>query len=555
MPTHTGPGTSKVQQEDRRSITDLTISVSFSKPSVSAQASRWRSTEFRFYAVAFALVVPMMVYIPMRYSSQTNLNYMLYAWRLSPGWIFGWKVDNSDHQYHTFRSGLPSLVLLAALHLASSSLARRFSSTSETKIRIGAGLSIGILFILHGLSTIKILIILAGNYAAAKWTKPETLDKFWPGMVVVGNMGILFLNERFEGYPLARIHPALTWLDQVSGVLPRWHINFNITMLRLVSFSLDYHWRRQANTTTTPPMDYRSRVTSLLEDDAYSPAGYLAYCLYPPLYIAGPIMTFNDFIWQQRQPVTITPREKLSYAIRFASCLLTMELILHTMYVVAIKDSSAWNGAGPAQLCMIGFWNLVVVWLKLLIPWRFFRLWALLDGIDPPENMIRCVANNYSTLGFWRSWHRSYNLWIVRYIYVPLGGSRNVIPSTLLVFTFVALWHDLSFKLLAWGWLVSLFILPELLGRRLVSSKQYGDRWWYRHVAALGGVCNILMMMSANLVGFVLGLEGLRHLLTELATPAGIIFTIFASCCLFIAVQVMFEYREEELRKGIDRKC
>ena len=53
--------------------------------------------------------------------------------------------------------------------------------------------------------------------------------------------------------------------------------------------------------------------------------------------------------------------------------------------------------------------------VQLLIPWRFFRLWALLDGIDPPENMIRCMANNYSTLGFWRSWHRSYNLWTVRY--------------------------------------------------------------------------------------------------------------------------------------------
>ena len=56
---------------------------------------------------------------------------------------------------------------------------------------------------------------------------------------------------------------------------------------------------------------------------------------------------------------------------------------------------------------------------QLLIPWRFFRLWALLDGVDPPENMIRCVANNYSTLGFWRSWHRSYNLWVVRWVKSP----------------------------------------------------------------------------------------------------------------------------------------
>lgn len=30
----------------------------------------------------------------------------------------------------------------------------------------------------------------------------------------------------------------------------------------------------------------------------YTYANYLAYVLFPPLYIAGPIMTFNNFMWQ-----------------------------------------------------------------------------------------------------------------------------------------------------------------------------------------------------------------------------------------------------------------
>jgi D-alanyl-lipoteichoic acid acyltransferase DltB (MBOAT superfamily) len=30
----------------------------------------------------------------------------------------------------------------------------------------------------------------------------------------------------------------------------------------------------------------------------YTFVNYLAYALYAPLYIAGPIITFNDFIWQ-----------------------------------------------------------------------------------------------------------------------------------------------------------------------------------------------------------------------------------------------------------------
>lgn len=44
-----------------------------------------------------------------------------------------------------------------------------------------------------------------------------------------------------------------------------------------------------------------------------------------------------------------------------------MEFILHFMYVVAIKDTKAWMGDTPAQISMIGFWNLMIVWLKVTI--------------------------------------------------------------------------------------------------------------------------------------------------------------------------------------------
>src|SRR6202453_4908508 len=108
--------------------------------------------------------------------------------------------------------------------------------------------------------------------------------------------------------------------------------------------------------------------------------------------------------------------------------------------------------------------------MQLLLPWRFFRLWALTDGLDPPENMVRCMANNYSALGFWGAVHRSYNLWIVRFLYIPLGGARRLAATSVLIFTFVALWHGLSPRLLAWGWLAALFILPEGVAREAVLS-------------------------------------------------------------------------------------
>jgi hypothetical protein len=56
-----------------------------------------------------------------------------------------------------------------------------------------------------------------------------------------------------------------------------------------------------------------------------------------------------------------------------------MEILLHTMYVVAIRDSwgskpdgrggfiqiMAWEDDTPFELAMISIWNLVIVWLKV----------------------------------------------------------------------------------------------------------------------------------------------------------------------------------------------
>ncbi len=197
--------------------------------------------------------------------------------------------------------------------------------------------------------------------------------------------------------------------------------------------------------------------------------------------------------------------------------------MIHYIYVIAIsKSQPAWEVYTPFQLSMLGYFNVHHIWLKLLLPWRFFRLWSLLDGIDPPENMVRCTSNVYSTLAFWRGWHRSFNRWIVRYIYIPLGGSGG--PGTrgplgqmrgvcnlLVVFTFVAIWHDIQLRLLVWGWLISLFVLPETVATLLFPRNKWKNHpETYRMLCGVGAVGNLLMMMSANLVGFAVGLDGLK---------------------------------------------
>ena len=126
----------------------------------------------------------------------------------------------------------------------------------------------------------------------------------------------------------------------------------------------------------------------------------------------------------------------------------------------------------------------------------------------------------------------------------------------LVVFTFVALWHDLSFTLLAWAWLIVLFVIPEMLGRYLCPAERYGHRPWFRHIRSLGSVANVFMMMTANLVGFVIGLDGIQFLWSQLGgTAAGRWYLVGATAVLFVGVQLMYEYRAEEIRRGVLRNC
>lgn len=550
-----------------RGIASLTVGIPSSQknsqPDGPLPPPRWKTPEFIFYYIVFVVAVPLMAWVPIRLSSPTNANYSLFRHQLKPGWLFGREVDNSDRQYRAFRDNIPALSLLALIYLTLQWIYTRSAIGSMSAIsRDNVHLVPYLIFFatlyligLHGTSTIKILTILTINYYIGKGLRGSRIG---PLITWIFNAFILFANERNEGYRFSSLHPSLAALDVFEGLYPRWHISFNITMLRLVSFNMDYYWACKSRCPEDRDIKttQKERINTPHPLEVYTYANYLAYTLFPPLYIAGPILTYNDFFWQLRRPQEISLLSVMKYFMRFLICLITMEFILHTMYVVAIKDTKAWVGDSSLELSMIGFWNLIIVWLKLLLPWRFFRLWSLASGIDPPENMVRCMANNYSTTGFWRSWHRSYNLWIVRYIYIPLGGTKNVAVATLLIFTFVALWHDLSFRLLAWGWLVCLFIVPELLAAYLLPQSKYGQYWWYRHVCAIGAVFNILMMMTANLVGFVVGTEGVLYLSRQITgSLEGFRFIVAGCCCLFVGVQLMFEYREEEKRRGIFLRC
>jgi protein-cysteine N-palmitoyltransferase HHAT len=173
---------------------------------------------------------------------------------------------------------------------------------------------------------------------------------------------------------------------------------------------------------------------------------------YTPLYIAGPIITFNNFVSQLNNPINGARKEAIKNIIWTTFLVLLLDVMVHYSCLYAISVSYAWERFAEAwQVGLVGFWSMQFMYMKYLCIWRYFRTVSLVDGIVPPENMPRCMHNNNTFTGFWRSWHASFNQWSLRYLYIPLGGRHTQQYSIWLIFFFIGLWHDLWWSWIAWA--------------------------------------------------------------------------------------------------------
>ncbi len=121
--------------------------------------------------------------------------------------------------------------------------------------RLSFDLAFAFVFIiaLYGISIVKILLILYVNFNLAMKLPKE----YVPVATWVFNVAILFSNELCNGYSFASMAVLLpssdgvrtdgwgAWLDSYGGLVGRWEVLFKITILRMISFNMDYYWSRQ----------------------------------------------------------------------------------------------------------------------------------------------------------------------------------------------------------------------------------------------------------------------------------------------------------------------
>jgi D-alanyl-lipoteichoic acid acyltransferase DltB (MBOAT superfamily) len=351
--------------------------------------------------------------------------------------LIGTQVDVSDHQWKEFRASMPLLSAVMAVFVVCS----RTVQAVAPQLRVSFYLLFTLIFlaVLHGACLLYVVSFVAAGYVIAKATASY---RYCLLLVWAWHCALFLLVRVYEGLPFEMFGAKLAPLDHYRGML-RWHIHYNLVMLRMLSFACDYRWQLQQqpgrlalppDTPAQPDQDLRTRSELWQDPKSYNFAAYLAYSLYPPLYIAGPISTFNAFASQLQAPASnLTATAVFRYFLRASGCWLCMEIITHQLWFMAIVRHRLWeqlaaaegHSLTPLDMCLVPWWIMIIFWLKFLVIWRFFRFWALADGMDVPENMTRCICNNYDIAGFWKNWHASYNQWLVRSVSTATAFPRQ----------------------------------------------------------------------------------------------------------------------------------
>jgi D-alanyl-lipoteichoic acid acyltransferase DltB (MBOAT superfamily) len=311
-------------------------------------------------------------------------------------------------------------------------------------------------------------------------------------------------------------------LDAIGlrGVFP-WTYIYRLLFLRIVSYNMDTYLALNSieHTRRASASDYLVRQECSLPLSEYRRFSlYLAYTFYAPVYATGPTLSFNAFVSQVQVPQSggMSRPKWLQHALRLGLYMVLFEVYRCMVYLGALPFPNRQLNqlSEPADFALVAFFVLVTNYMKFLIIWRFARLLALLDGIDVPDDMVRCFMSQYTFTSFWRSWHASINVWAIRYMYIPAGGTRRKGLLLWMIFLFIGLWHSVGWDKLLWAVANAVGFTAEIT-LNTTAAKWAPDReswfiWPYLRAAA-GGLC-IIALMFANI--FIIGYPVASRLLS-----------------------------------------
>ena len=198
----------------------------------------------------------------------------------------------------------------------------------------------------------------------------------------------------------------------------------------------------------------------------YSFLKFATYVSMFPKLISGPITRYGD-ISDSLTERTFTVRGledgmKLFILGLAAKVLLAdrVGILWHEVQVTGFESIStplAWLAAIAYSMeIYFDFWGYSLMAMGL----------GRMMGIELPANFRRPYMAR-SVRDFYRRWHMTLGQWFCRYVYIPLGGSRQgelrTIFNLLVVWMLTGIWHGAGWNFLFWGLWFAFFLILEKL--------------------------------------------------------------------------------------------
>ncbi len=240
---------------------------------------------------------------------------------------------------------------------------------------------------------------------------------------------------------------------------------------------------------------WRGKCTTRLAD-------YLAYILFFPKLVMGPLMEPTDFFAQINDPSRKNINwENVASGIKVFSLGLFKKMILADTFAKAVTWGFT-HGVGTATALPTATASdlfLVMLFYTFQIYFDFSGYCDMGVGVSKMLNIDLPINFNSpykatSVRDFWKRWHISLTNFLIQYIYFPLGGSRKgpmrTYVNIMLVFLISGIWHGANWTFILWGCIYGLLLVFERFCGKWFNKIPNVFRWGYTFLSV-----NILWLL------------------------------------------------------------